>query len=77
MKVIKKQCSLLNYALVKQTKNTPINKKIWTKKQDVQDVWNAPGLMFLNFQENEFLRVFLLFIFDKGKPYFKCIKAEF
>ena len=46
----------------KKTKTPPKNKILDKKKHDIQDFWNAPSVMFSNFQKNEFLTVFLVFL---------------
>ena len=45
------------------------------KKHEVLDFFNAPSVMFLEYQKKLFVMVFLVF-FDKGTPYFNCIKAD-
>ena len=46
------------------------------KKDDVQDFWNAPSVMFLNFQKNEFLWVFLGFFLTKKSLILSALKQK-
>ena len=77
---VEEQFLSLNYASVKKPK-TPTKTKMLDKKHDVLDFWNALSFIFLYYtiknQKNKKNQgEFGFFFFDKGTPYFDCIKAD-
>ena len=65
--------------LPKKPKTLTKTKILGEKKHDVLDFWNALSFIFFILYKKKLklkIRVSLGFFFDKGTPYFDCIKAQ-